>query len=331
MTDMPTDNANSETPRSFAVGAHLFAFLVGSLSGTAFTYLFGGGWFGLLLAYTAPILLYLAGLGGGRSAAVTATAFGILVVLLKMGGPAAGIYALMIAVPAMIVSRVTLARVHDTWLDAGLLLQVALAMGIVLMLGTAIMLELSGVGLQALLDNVCRSYQAALLQLNEGKMPVEQINEAVAMFSSMIPSLVAISWFFVHLIGYGVAQWVLTETNYAKRPALNTAQLALPPYAAGAFAACVLVASFADGNVSLVLGAVAALLGTGFMLVGLVIIHRMIDRFCISKNIGGFGRVAIFGFYYIVLMAVQLPLLLALLLGLADPWVKFRNKLNLTV
>lgn len=331
MTEITPTEMQNMPSQGFSLSTHLFAFLAGSLSGLAFVQLFGGGWLGLLFAYLCPILLYVSGLGGGRIAAITATAFGIIVVLLKMGGTATAIYALMIAVPAMIISRIALTRINDKWLDASMLLQAALSLGIVLLLTSVIILEASGTGLQALMEKVASNYQAAMLQMNEGTVPAEQLTEAVHMFTRVLPALVTVSWFFIHLLCFGIAQWIVTETRLAKRDVLNASNLSLPHYAAGAFAACALIAGFASGNLSLVLGAVAALLGTGFMLVGLFILHAMIDSFCARKNIGGFGRTAIFGFYYIVLMVLQLPLLLALMVGVADPWAKFRNKLNLTV
>jgi len=333
MTNAPAHNETPQHVAGFSLTAYLLSFLVGSISGLAFVQIFGGGWTGLTLGYLSPFLLYLSGLGAGRKPVIVAAVFGILVVTLKINYVVGLVYALMIAVPAMVMSRVALIRKHGQWLSSGSVLQVAILLGSVLLLAVALWLELSGVGIVTVMQGVASNYIAALEQMNtSGEITPEKLEQLAQVFTRLLPGLIMVSWLVVHLINFSFAQYILSEAKKAVRPTFHVMrQLELPRYAAVAFIACVAGANFVGDNVSLVLSAIASLLGVGLMLVGLVILHAMLGTFAVRQNMKALGRFLLFGFYYIVLFAMQIPLILALFMGLADPWVQFRTKLNLIV
>ncbi|MGE3769905.1 MAG: DUF2232 domain-containing protein [Bdellovibrionales bacterium] len=329
MTDTSA-NPNNSSRAGFSASAHMLSFLGGCISGVLFAQVFGGGWFGILCAYLCILPIYLAALAGGRGPAITATAFSLLAVFLQQGGMAAAIFALMFAVPAMVVGRVSLIRLQGNWVDGGIVLQTLLVIGSLLVLFAAMMVSTHEGGLAASLAKVAESYVDVFQQMNPEMTP-EQAQQMTEVFTRALPSIIICSWFFVQLVNLGIAQWVANEIGKAQRPVIKASALELPNYISVAFVLFALAPYVTDSNVGMVTGTIAVLLGVGMALVGLAILHLMIDGFMRRRNWNRALRVAVFVFYYLVMMVVQVPLFLALALGLADPWLKFRNKLNLSV
>jgi hypothetical protein len=321
--------AGSPAPHTRAgVGVHMLAFLGGCISGVAFNQLFQGGWLGIMLAYLNPLLLYVAALAGGRQAAITATAFGCIAVLLQMGAEATALYALLFAVPAMVIARASHIKLAGEWLNAGGVLLVALSIGVLLLVLTAIWLSM-GDGVAKALDTVASTYKVVLMQMNSN-ITDEQATEAMGMFTAMLPSFIVVSWFVVHILNIGMAHWILASANKALRPSYDLSNLALPNYVSIIFLLAVAGAFVLDSGAAVILNAMASLLGLALMAIGLIILHQMIEFWCRRRQWDGTRRAVVFALYYVVMMIVQIPLVLAAAVGLADPWSQFRKKLNLS-
>ena len=310
--------------RADTLGAHLLAFVAGMASGLAFAQLLNGGMLGLLLGYAAPLPLFLAGFAGGRGAAVTATLCGILAVALRLGDLGSAAYALLFAVPAMVLVRVALIRRYtvsggSSFVSGGTVLLTALGLGTLLMIAAASWLTLSGPGMSAVVTQLTASYQALIAQ-NAPDVPADQIARTLGLLNTMIPSLLLLSWFFILLITGIVAQWTAVEMGYALRPALRLKGLVLPRWLVGLFALCVVGAAVADANTALTLAALATLYAIGFILAGLGEMHRRLDLRLALLGWTAFQRKLLYIFIYGVVFLLPFAILFPLLLGLIAPF-----------
>jgi hypothetical protein len=310
-------------------GAHAWGFVAGCVSGLAFVQIFGGGWFGLLLAYISLFPLYMAGLGGGRTPAITAALFGTLAVYLQT--PAAGPYAsllymVLFAMPAMVVARVMLLPIKGKLVDSGTILFVMLALGSILLLAMASLFTVSDESILALLQGMMESYKNAALEMNPDLDPA-QVSQGVAMMTTMVLGLVAISWLCIHILNITIAQWLLTQAGTAKRAAPSLLDLDLPFYLLPLFVAAIITAYvLPETNIGLTAYALALLLGFGYMLVGLAIQHAAIVFFARRQGWSSILTTGALVFFYIVVTIVQIPLLLGVVLAVLDPWLAFRRR-----
>lgn len=335
MTDnlAPHNSFKAEPPlpngaSSFA--AHVWGFFAGIISGMAFVQIFAGGLLGLLLAYVCLLPLYLTGLAGGRTAAVTAAVFGIIAVFLQTlsggGVTPALLYALLFAVPAMVHSRVALIKIADNFVPSGVILLTMLTLGVVLLLAAALGFTLADASISAATTTVAESY-AALMRDSNPNLSAEEITQAQTVLVEILPGLVALSWLIIHGLNFCIAQWLAGEMKKAQRAAPALSALALPRYLAGLAVITALGGAYTTGNTGIVLGALGMLLGAGFTLVGLAIGHALLLHGMARRGWTSWQQTLLLFFYYVVFLGLQLPLLLALLLGLLDPWLHFRRKL----
>jgi hypothetical protein len=324
MSETPITTTN--TNRGPVLTAYLLAFVAGIASGWAFAQVFGGGFWGLIISYASPLLLYAAGLGAGRTPMLVAFIASLLGVFLQVGDLPMAVFAIMLGLPALIVCRAALmTRADGTMLDTGVLLQILLVIGVVMLLGVAALLNGMGSGLNAGSKLLADNYAATLQQVDPSLSP-EMLADMVAVFTTVLPSLLVISWLFVHLVNIGIAQGLLRSAGKAQRADLSFATLTLPVWMVAAFAATAAGSMVTAGDIGTTLAAIASLLGAGFTLVGLVVLHMAIVSVCRKNNLGNGAKFVVFFVYYGVVMMLQFPLLLALVVGLADPWVKFRSK-----
>lgn len=337
MTDNLAPDLQPVNPSSDgSFGAHVWGFFAGILSALAFVQIFNGGWLGLLLAYCSLLPLYLVGLAGGRAAVITATLAGIVGVLLQTvdagGGVMATMYALTMGVPAMVVCRVTLIPVpqnKDGFISGSAILFTYLTLGTLLLLALGGMLSLYGVNLAELSGEIAAKYGEALQALDPNT-PQEKIDTLIAIMSSSFANLMVLSWMVVHILNFVIAQWLAGEIGAAKRTAPKLTELELPGYLTVAVIGTTVIDYLIKTNLGIIIGAVGGLLFIGFLLVGLAIMHCYIVSVANKNDWGRAMRRTVLALYYIVFLGLQLPLLLAVLLGLSDPWLKWRRKFQQT-
>lgn len=325
-----TEQQSPTFPQQGGLGAHLLAFFAGIASGLAFVQLFGGGTLGVLIAYLAPLPIFLAALAGGRAPAITATLFALVAILLRTSSPLqVELYAAIIGVPSMVLARVALLNyaAPDTaprFTGAGVILLTALALGTLLTLGASAMLTLEGHGIADAMTHVVANYKSMLAEANPD-LPADQIEASLNALKSMLPSMIMIGWLCILLVNYIIAQNVAGEIGQRQRPQLAIRDITLPVWLVVMFALCIIVSMFTTPDIAMTLSALAGLYAAGFLLSGLGVMHRALDRLALAKGWSAGKLKAVYIFAYFAIFVLFIPQFFLLLAGLIAPFTGLRH------
>lgn len=293
----------------------------GLISAVFFLSILSGSAGALVLAYLAPLPLFLVGFSLGVPGVTIAAAASVLGVLLTGGMFAALGYAVGTALPAVLITRqALLSRTAPdglvAWYPPGLLLQ-----GMMLYAAAAILVATvaaSGVegGLPALLQAELTQTLAALTG-GAMEQPAEQ---TLATMARLVPGLVAVSWLVMTLINAVLAQGALMRFNRHLRPGMSVSELALQPWVGYAFGAALLVALVSPGLPGFVAANLAMLFGVAFVLLGCAVVHAFMR-----------GRPAapfVLTVFYLMMFFLAWPLLLVIGLGLVEQYTGLRRRLG---
>ncbi|MDA1099615.1 MAG: DUF2232 domain-containing protein [Proteobacteria bacterium] len=274
---------------------------------------------GLLLAYIAPLPLFLAGLGMGvRGAGIAMLVAGA--VSLPFTSPAfAATQALVYGLPVIVLSRQALLSRSDNhgqlhWYPPGHLLLwmsgMALA-GFVLALAA---MGLFGDGLMTYLETVMAPFAAAF--------PEPEQRDMLLALLDYLPAFFAVSWTLGLIFNGTLAQGLLVRFGYNLRPTPELADIRLPVAWIGVLLAALLLSSL-SGLPGVFGKTLAAIAIVPYFLLGLAVIHG------ISRPWK--GRVAILILFYGLLLLWPLPVIVAGV-GLVNALLRLRggNDLNST-
>ncbi|MEO0496397.1 MAG: DUF2232 domain-containing protein [Pseudomonadota bacterium] len=311
--------------------------MVGTLGGIASALLFLGAAKGSGLAVPlllfSPLPILIVALGWLPLASVLAT-LALAITLSLMADPmVGGIAALIIAIPGCVAAYLyTLSRPAEevggpegqiAWYPVGDTFARAL---IVFSLSFVIIGLLSGFGqadFEALMTEIFRTFIAANeANPQNGEILADLNEETLASFAKSVarwmPVSLAGTWVAILILNFTLAERITRSSGFLKRPAPNWPNtLFLVPLYAGVFAVGVIV-FILGGSFAPVGGVVAGAFGTGFMLVGLAVIHA-ITRGMPARGLllfAAYGPLILFGF----------PALLFIALGLAEAFYGLRAR-----
>lgn len=301
----------------------LIALGLGGLSASV-SLAFITGWpGGVLLVYLAPLPLYLAGLGGGISAATIAGATGILTAGLLGGAMAAGIYGLLHALPAWLVVGQTLLKRNAAggaaaWYPAGHVLCALATLGGALLLMAALASWGAGTTLaSAIANGLERGIAAFMPELSQ-----EHRREFVAFLSPMFAGGLGTSWMIMTVLNAAAAQGVLVRIGRNLRPSPRFAALALPGWygwlLAAAAAAGLLGALLGHGEMTYIGRNLAMILAVPYFFLGLAVVHAAVRRI-------SFPATALAFFYFVMIVSGWVALIVAGL-GMCEDWAGLRKR-----
>lgn len=141
----------------------------------------------------------------------------------------------------------------------------------------------------------------------------EQINRIL----KILPGYIAISLASMIAANAGLAQRILVRTGRAIRPSPNIRDLELPEVLSLALAASIAL-WLLTGETGVLGGSLANIFLVPYFLLGLVVVHAISSDWS--------RRTALLTLFYLLCLFIYGLAVLVALLGLAEPWVHFRQK-----
>lgn len=308
--------------------------ILGSLAGGASAVLVltaASGPLGIMLAYLAPLPLFLAGLTHGLSAVVIAGAVGTLISALN-GLLNGGIYLVTFAAPAALVVRQALlarpateasanAEVHGDleWYPAGRLVVwlVGWALGL---FGLALLLTADHEGgMPGMLQPVLEQFLAAMPQ-NETAQQGSDIAAVAKNLAMMMPAVLGFSWLVMMTINGTLAQGLARMLKQNRRPTPRYRLLVLPRLLAFGLGTAIVAGFVLPGDAGFIGATVAAILAFPFFLQGLAVVHGLAAKAVMPGLI-------LAAFYAALVVAGALVGVLVVILGFIEEWAGFRRRI----
>jgi uncharacterized protein YybS (DUF2232 family) len=281
-----------------------------------------------MLFYLAPLPLCLAGLGWGATAALMSALSGTIVVLVTLGPAAAAAFAVSIAAPAALLTRLALlsraakplegqGSAALEWYPPGRIVAwAALIAGLL----AAILVLFLGYDQESYRESIREIFnQSSLKELDrDGTLFTE---ENIANLSSIIartlPAAFAIVWLTITLFNLWLAGVIVDASGRALRPWPDLHALELPSALLLLFAAS-LALSFLPGLPGLLATGLAGALFFAYTLQGLAVIHVYTSGMAL--------RPALLATLYVGILLLGWVALIVAIIGLAEPALGLRRR-----
>lgn len=294
----------------------------GIASGVLFFAQANGGMLGLPLFLLSSLPLMLASLGWGNLIGLISGLSGIVVVFaaLQMGIGADDllpvIYAVLIAIPALFYAALLgLSRAPFTegprariWFPLGLVLMAMVA-------GSALAISITG-GLlgynaQSLMAVLAEALKSFLKETGDATVPSdEMIATAARFYVKAMPPMIGLIWLSVMVVNLWLAALITRISGRLMRPWDDIAFATRLPRLMLALLPLAIVLGLEDSNFGLVCAVLAGALAMAAALNGLAVTH-----FRLRKRPS--GRLLL-GILYLSTVLISLPLIILMLIGLAD-------------
>ena len=257
----------------------LIALLGGGLSAVVALAFLSGTPGALFLAYLAPLPLLLVGLGFGASAGTVAGGAGVLATVALGGMVPAGLYALVNAVPALVVVRTALTqspreRGTRAWYPVGFTLCWLAALAAALFAAIAFLAWSTGNGVvEAISDFLDQTLSTMIPQLASAKR-----GDLIAATVPLFPGMVGASWILMTAVNGALAQGILVRTGRNLRPSPRLTDLILPDWMSWLFVASAVMALLGPGEWEYTGRNLAFILAVPFFFLGLAVVHTLVRR-----------------------------------------------------
>jgi hypothetical protein len=240
----------------------------------------------LFLAYLAPLPLLLVGLGFGVSAGTVAGGAGFLTTVALGGMVTAGLYAVVNAVPALVVVRTILTRRSgaggtQAWYPAGFTLSWLTALAAGLFVTAAFMAWGSGSGVAAAVTDFLDQALATMLP----HVSSTKRGDLVAATIPLFPGMVGASWILMTTVNGALAQGILVRAGHNVRPSPRLADLVLPDWMSWLLVASAAVALVGPGEWQYTGRNLALISAVPFFFLGLAVVHTLVNRVSFSGSL----------------------------------------------
>jgi Predicted membrane protein (DUF2232) len=294
------------------------AVLAGLVSSALFLCLLTGVPGMVLFAYLVQLPLMFAGLAMGLTASMVAVAGALLINGVIAGAVATAIYAVVQALPALIVVRqALLSRRQDEaieWYPPGLLLaQLTCLAAIGIGLAFLLLADHPG-GLQGAIGEFLRSALVELGAIDVEVVPAPELGPWIAMF----PGLMATSWLIMIVLNGLLAQALAVRLGWNRRPSPDLTTLELPSWLWPALGVAGLVALVGDQGWGFLGRSLLIVLVVPYVFLGLAVIHTLVRRWSHPSWL----LAAVYG----ALVVLGWPVLAVLLLGFVEDWAHLRRR-----
>jgi hypothetical protein len=292
----------------------------GALSASLYLSVVLGSAGAMLLAYLAQLPLFVAALGFGTVAGLTASGAGTVMVAL-LGGMLAGVlYLLVNGVPVLVMSRQALLSRSDAdggteWYPPGLLIARLTMIGA----GAFALVGLWLASSQPGLEESLRSFLLGGMERLAGASGDDDRRRLVDMIVPWFPAAVVGSWIVMVTINGALAQGLLARFHRNLRPSPEMAELALPSTLLMALAVAALAWIVADGALGFIGRNLAMILLVPFFYLGLAVVHA----FARFSRFRGWMLVTAYG----SMMVLGWPVLLVTVLGLFEQGLGLRRRI----
>lgn len=295
--------------------------LAGLASGVLFLALIGGAAMMPLVAYFVQLPLFFVGLTLGAASATVASLASVLLVLIASGWLAGLLFAVIEAVPLLVVVRAGLLSRQDApggdvdWYPPGMILAglVVYVLGATLLALTPIALQQGDLG--GLIEDALNDVEIQLQAQGQALALGEQLSGLVP----FMPGIVAASWIVMVVLNGILGQWLARRQSMALRPSPHLRELVVPSWIIPAMALAAAGTFMTDGNVLIMAATAAVVLAVPLLFQGLAVVHTFVARLAAP-------RAALFGFYLTLILFSWPLVLVVVLLGIAEEWVQFRQR-----
>ena len=283
-----------------------------------------------LLAYLAPLPLFLAGLALGLSALLAAGAAACVIVALASGSViAAGLYLGIEVLPiAVLVRQALLSRpvaggAADgvgagalEWYPVGRLA----ALLVVMAAAVLVVIWLVFAGSEGGLEGTVQMFLNAGLQgmLQAGGAEAEEMTPAIALMAALFPGIAAASWVVMIAVNGALAQGLASRFGRNLRPSPDMATLELPRVLLGALVVAAVVGLVAPDGLGYIGRNLLVVLGMAYLFAGLAVVHGFILRLT--------ARQVLLVVVYVTMVLFGWPVLLVMLLGIVDQLFGLRRR-----
>lgn len=277
----------------------------------------------LLFAYLAALPIFLIAFSLGPVAATTAGLSGFLFAGLLGGALSAGIYGMLHALPAWLVSRQSLLQTQapdgqTVWYPVGTILGSLSLFCAGFMAGTGLYLMGS---VDTLQGEVSRYLSEAFTFMAPAMTDVE-LQAVVGMLVSVFPGAMGASWVLMLVINALIAQSILVRMGKNLRPSPRLADMMLPQWLAWPMIIMAGVGLIASGDLRYIAQNTAIVLAVPYFFLGVAVVHWAVRRLT-------FATPVLVGFYLIMFMSGW-ALLLVAALGMAEQWTGLRDRFSTT-
>lgn len=308
------------------LGIVLTGLVAGLASALLYATVVAGSPIAIVLFYAAPLPLMIAGLGWNHRAAIVGGVVASAFMAAAMTPVSAIVYIVSVAAPAWVLSYLALLgrwegeRVVE-WLPTGQLVMAAAmmsgAMGVLGVISLGPSLEAFWSVIRAGVELMLRA-QFGIPETQPLVIPdVVDTDAFIATFATLVPPVVILFYTLTLLFNLWLAARVAQRSGRLLRPWSDFSTLDLPRWAVPAFVASA-IAAMAPGHLGLFAELFAASLLLAFTLLGFAVIHD------ITRGLAARGL--ILGGVYFAAFAMGWPLFVAAGLGLAERFVRLRDR-----
>ena len=278
-----------------------------------------GAFGGMLLAYFAPLPVLAVGLGLGATAGAVSSIAATLIMLVVGGFMAAAVYALMNAIPAIILLRqAMLSRTNDQgdqeWYPAGNLIVAASTIAALMFTIGAFWFASTPIGL----EDTVRTFVANLVQQMAPHIPSEQMEPMVQMISRILPGFIGASWLIMIVINGALAQGVLVRFGRNLRPTPSLISMEFPQWFPILAAIAAAMAAILPGALGFFGQNLLIILIAPFFFMGLAVVHAV----CRNRA----SSTVLLVTFYALLTIFGWPAIIVVLLGLIEQWAGLRRR-----
>jgi len=296
------------------------ALLAGLVSAVFYAAALTGSPLAMMATFFAPLPLFAAGLARGFVAAALAGLAGALAIAVIGGVAFALPFVLAFAAPAAILARqALLARPGASgglqWYPVGDLVVVLAVLAFAVFGGALVVMGLGEPDAATVLAEMVRATVASV----DPALAERMTDAEFAASAALVPGIAAASWMVMMAIDGLLAQAVLGRRGWNVCPAGGFLALALPGWFGAVVIAGILGLWLADGWLRLAAALAAFIGGLAHLLLGLAVVHATCRNW-------PWRTPALVGFYAMLVFVNHMIVPAVVLLGLAEPWLRLRER-----
>lgn len=276
-----------------------------------------------MIAYFAPLPLFVVGLMSGARGVAIAGGFACAALVYLGGIAISALYLGAIAVPVWMVvyhalSQRFLPQGGTAYYSIGEIASRLAALGAVVV----IVITFATTGVQGGIEDSIRAFITASFAKLVPVGPNDPSNDVIERIVPLFPAFATLSWLAMLVINAAVAQAFLVRKQKALRPSPRYGAIEIPDWANWAIVGAAALKLASSDDLEYLAQNVVVILAGPFFLVGLAIAHCLSHRL----KMPGLGL----GLFYVALMIFAwFPAVLAAL-GFAEQWVRLRDRYGLT-
>lgn len=302
------------------------AIAAGAASATLGFALVTGGAFALLLGYLAALPILVVGFAKGYRAAAIAGLSGAFLTGIFGGSMTALLFAVIHALPAWLIVRVTLMAAPSTggqaapqtgsvgFMPIGVVVAMVTLMAGVFFLIVATMLAQSEPGLLGLVEGTLND----AMMIFAAAATDAQRDTFVQSIAPWLPGAIGASWITMILINASIAMTILSRNGKSLRPRPIYSQIILPDFLAWPLVVSAALALVLDGDAGYAFRNLTLVLATPYFFLGLAVVHAM-------AKLVSYGKGLLIIFYITILMSVWCMLAVTGL-GMIEQWAGIRRR-----